>query len=116
MDENEQSLAFRFYSVLDSRVVTVSEPEVSDIVEAKESVYEFNPDLESGEIKQVDWENEGAKISVERVVVYDNKVIIEDTIRTTYQPWGSVYQFGPDAELPEGAIIAESKEDVEKDA
>ena len=116
MDENEQSLAFRFYSVLDSRVVTVSEPEVSDIVEAKDSVYEFNPDLESGEIKQVDWENEGAKISVERVVVYDNKVIIEDTIRTTYQPWGSVYQFGPDAELPEGAIIAESKEDVEKDA
>ena len=116
MDENEQSLAFRFYSVLDSRVVTVSEPEVSDIVEAKDSVYEFNPDLESGEIKQVDWENEGAKIAVERVVVYDNKVIIEDTIRTTYQPWGSVYQFGPDAELPEGAIIAESKEDVEKDA
>ena len=48
--------------------------------------------------------------------MYDNKVIIEDTIRTTYQPWGSVYQFGPDAELPEGAIITESKEDVEKDA
>ncbi len=115
MDENEQSLAFRFYSALDSRVVTVSEPEVSDIVEAKDSVYEFNPDLDSGEIKQVDWENEGAKIAVERVVVYYNKVIIEDTIRTTYQPWGSVYQFGPDTELPEGAIITESKEDVESD-
>ena len=115
IDENEQSLAFRFYSILDSRVVTVSEPEVSDIVEAKDSVYEFNPDLESGEIKQVDWENEGAKIAVERVVMYDNKVIIEDTIRTTYQPWGSVYQFGPDAELPEDAIITESKEDVEND-
>jgi vancomycin resistance protein YoaR len=115
VDENEQSLVFRFYSALDSRVVTVSEPEVSDIVEAKDSVYEFNPDLDSGEIKQVDWENEGAKISVERVVVYDNKVIIEDIIRTTYQPWGSVYQFGPDTELPEGAIITESKEDVEND-
>ena len=115
LDETDQSLVFRFYSAFDPRVVTVSEAEVTDIVEAKEAVYEFNPSLEKGEIKQVDWENEGAKIAVERVVVYDSKVIIEDTIRTTYQPWGSVYEFGPEAKLPEGAIVLEPKEDVEND-
>ncbi len=115
MDEDEQSLAFRFYSVFDSREVTVSEAEVTDIVEAKEPVYEFNSSLETGEIKQVDWENEGAKIAVKRVVVKDNQVVIEDTIRTTYQPWGSVYEFGPEAKLPEGAVIIEPKEDVEND-
>ncbi|GIS67703.1 MAG: hypothetical protein CM1200mP6_07710 [Anaerolineaceae bacterium] len=73
LDEDEQSLVFRFYSAYDSRVVTVSEPEISDIVEAKESVYEFNPDLESGELKKVDWENEGAKIAVERIVCMTTK-------------------------------------------
>ena len=59
--------------------------------------------------------NEGAKIAVKRVVVKDNQVVIEDTIRTTYQPWGSVYEFGPEAKLPEGAVIIEPKEDVEND-
>ena len=93
----------------------MSEAEVTDIVEAKEAVYEFNSSLETGEIKQVDWENEGAKIAVKRVVVKDNQVVIEDTIRTTYQPWGSVYEFGPEAKLPEGAVIIEPKEDVEND-
>ena len=115
VDEDNQSLVFRFYSADDMRKVTVSEPQVTDIVEAKESVYEFNPDLESGEIKQVDWENEGAKIAVERVVELNNNVIIEDNIRTTYQPWGSVYQFGLDAELPEGAVVVEPKEDEQND-
>jgi vancomycin resistance protein YoaR len=110
LDEENQSLSFRFYSAHDPRVVTVSEPKVEDIVEAKESIYEFNPDLESGEIKQVDWENEGAKITVERIVELNGEIVSEDTIRTTYQPWGSVYQFGLDVELPEGAVVRESNE------
>jgi vancomycin resistance protein YoaR len=110
LDEDNQSLSFRFYSAHDPRIVTVSEPKVEDIVEAKESIYEFNPDLESGEIKQVDWENEGAKITVERIVELNGEIVSEDTIRTTYQPWGSVYQFGLDVELPEGAVVRESNE------
>ena len=115
IDEDEQSLTFRFYSAFDSRIVTISEPQVTDIVEAKESLYEFNSSLEIGEIKQVDWENEGAKVAVSRVVEHRNIIIIEDTIRTTYQPWGSVYQFGPDVELPEGATIVEPKEEEQND-
>ena len=78
-------------------------------------MYEFNPDLESGEIKQVDWENEGAKITVERIVELNSEIVIEDTIRTTYQPWGSVYQFGLDVELPEGVVVVEPNEDEQKD-
>ncbi len=110
-DEKENSLSFRFYSADDGRTVMVSEAEVSDLEEAKETVYEENLELEPGEIKQVDWENEGAKVAVTRVVERDGDVILEDVVRTTYQPWGSVFQFGPGTELPEGAKVVWATDD-----
>ncbi len=104
-DESESSLTFRFYSANDGRTVTVGEAEVSDVEEAKETVYEENLELESGVLKQVDWENEGAKVAVPRVVERGDYVMFEDVVQTTYQPWGSVFQFGPGTELPEGAEV-----------
>ncbi|MDP6582158.1 MAG: hypothetical protein QF681_16010, partial [Vicinamibacterales bacterium] len=50
-------------------------------------------------------ENEGAKVVVARVVERGGESLLEDVVRTTYQPWGSVFQFGPGTELPEGAKV-----------
>ena len=104
-DETESSLTFRFYSADDGRTVKVGEAQVSDVEEAKASVYEENLELDAGVLKQVDWENEGAKVVVPRVVERDGYVMLEDVVRTMYQPWGSVFQFGPGTDLPEGAEV-----------
>lgn len=111
-DEVESSLTFRFYSADDGRTVTVGEAQVTDVEDAKETVYEENLELEAGVLKQVDWENEGAKVAVPRVVERGGYVMFEDEVKTTYQPWGSVFQFGPGTDLPEGAEVVWS-EDVE---
>tara|TARA_A100001037_G_scaffold293079_1_gene309232 strand:- start:691 stop:2526 length:1836 start_codon:yes stop_codon:yes gene_type:complete len=110
LDLDDQSLSYKFYSGSDSREVSVSEPSISDVVDAKDPVYEFNSDLDDGEIRQVDWENKGAKVVVERKVENNGVVIIDEEISTRYQPWGSVYQFGEGAELPEGVVILEKEE------
>ena len=111
IDEEDSSLTFRFYSGDDGRSVTVAEAEISDVKEVKETVYEENPELDPREMKQVDWENEGAKVAVTRVVERGGETVLEDVVRTTYQPWGSVYQFGPGTELPEGAEVVWATED-----
>ena len=89
----------------------MSEAEISDVKEPKETVYEENRELDQGVIEQVDWENEGAKVIVERVVERGGELLIEDFVRTTYQPWGSVFQFGPGTELPEDVTILWADDD-----
>ena len=110
-DEEQKTLTFRFYSAEDGRNVAVSEAEISDVKEPKETVYEENRELDQGVIEQVDWENEGAKVIVERVVERGGELLIEDFVRTTYQPWGSVFQFGPGTELPEDVTILWADDD-----
>ena len=112
-DEVEKTITVRFYSAEDGRSVVVSDAEISDVKEPKESIYEENRELDQGVIEQVDWENEGAEVIVERVVERGGRTLIEDVVRTTYQPWGSVFQFGPGTELPEDATIlwADDEED-----
>jgi hypothetical protein len=65
------------------------------VVEPPEPLYEENPDLAKGDIVQVDWEAEGADISVSRTVWRDGQVLYEDTFATHYLPWRAVYQYGP---------------------
>ena len=40
----------------------------TNIVEAPEPLYKENPELEKGDIKQVDWEADGADVTVKRTV------------------------------------------------
>ncbi len=111
LDEKESSLSFRFYSATDGRTVVVGEADVSDVEEARETVYEENPELDAGDMKQVDWENEGARVAVTRIVERDGEVLLEDVVQTNYQPWGSVFQFGTGTELPEGATVVWATDD-----
>ena len=43
----------------------------------------------------MDWEAEGADVSITRWVYRGGQVIYEDTITTHYLPWAAVYQYGP---------------------
>jgi vancomycin resistance protein YoaR len=100
-----RSLTWKFYSTSDGRTVDWNTTGPQNVVPAPEPLYEENPELAEGEIKQVDWEAEGADVSVTRTVTRDGQVYFTDTISTHYMPWRAVFQYGPDTEgmPPEGS-------------
>jgi vancomycin resistance protein YoaR len=92
-----QRLEWKFYSTSDGRTTTVNAASVSNVIPAPPPSYEENPELAAGEIKQVDWQADGADTVVGRVVMRDGVQINagEQPIRTRYQPWRAIYQYGP---------------------
>lgn len=98
-NEADQRLTFKFYSTSDGRVVEKGSTEVSDVVPHPPDLYEEDPELALGEIKQVDWAADGANVRVERVVgAADGSLIREDTFLSHYLPWQAVYNYGPGTE------------------
>lgn len=99
-----RSLTWKFYSTDDARQVDWTTTGLTNIKQPPWPVYEENEDLNKGKIKQVDWAVEGAEVIVTRTVTRDGQVFINDTFKTTYQPWAAVCQYGPGTENypPEG--------------
>jgi len=96
---NSRSLTWKFYSTSDGRSVEWETSGPQNVVEPPDPVYEENPELSKGEIKQVDWAAEGADVTVTRVVYRDGQVLFSDTFITHYLPWGDVFQYGPGTNL-----------------
>jgi vancomycin resistance protein YoaR len=94
------SITWKFYSTKDGRSVDWETTGPVNIVDAPEPEYHENPDLSQGEIKQVDWQAQGADVTVNRTVLRGGNVYFQDTIVTHYEPWADVYEYGPGTELP----------------
>jgi len=94
------SLTWKFYSTSDGRTVNWDSSGLQNIVEPPDPLYEENPELAQGEIKQVDWAVDGADVSVIRRVYRDGALIHDDIFNTHYLPWQAKYQYGPGTEVP----------------
>ena len=90
-----RSLTWKFYSTSDGREVDWDTTGLRNKEDAPKPLYEENPDLEKGEVKQVDWEVEGADVTVTRTVTRNGEVMYDDTFTTHYMPWRAVYEYGP---------------------
>lgn len=90
-------IQWKFYSTSDGRETVVSLPVVENRVPAPEPLYEEDPALAPGEIKQVDFAAEGADVIVRRVITRNGEQINanEPPMQTHYQPWRAVYHYGP---------------------
>jgi vancomycin resistance protein YoaR len=93
-------LTWKFYSTSDGRSVNWDTTGPMNVEQPPEPLYEENASLSKGTIKQVDWEAEGADITVTRTVTRDGGVLYQDTFTTHYLPWRAVYQYGPGTEIP----------------
>jgi hypothetical protein len=78
------------------------------VVEPDDPVYEENPALAEGEIKQVDWAADGADVTVTRTVYRDGQVLFSDSFVTHYMPWQDVFQYGPGTKIP-GVTVPKKK-------
>jgi len=95
-------LTWKFYSTSDGRTMEWQTTGPVNIVEAKKPLYKLNTDLNTGEIRQVDYEADGADVRVERSVFRDGNIYFSDTINTHYEPWRAIFEYGPGTEgIPE---------------
>ena len=95
-----RTLQWKFYSTSDGRSVTWDTSGPTNVVSAPEPMFEENPELGKNEMKQVDWAANGADVNVTRTVWKNNAVYFQDTVRTHYEPWQAVCQYGPDSKNP----------------
>jgi vancomycin resistance protein YoaR len=100
VNEAAGRITWKFYSTSDGRQVSVSAPTVQDVVPHPEALYEEDPELPAGTIKQVDYAADGADVTVYRTITRDGVQINsgERPIRTKYQPWRAIYHYGPGTE------------------
>lgn len=91
-------LIWKFYSTSDGRTMEWLTTGPVNVVEAKKPVYKLNPELDAGEIKQVDWEADGADVRVERSVFRGGSLYFSDTVHTHYEPWRAIFEYGPGTE------------------
>jgi vancomycin resistance protein YoaR len=102
-NENFESLTFKFYSTSMGREVIKGDVQVSNVVPPQPDVWEFNEELEEGEVLQVDWAVEGADYRVPREVYNANgELLIQEVWSSHYIPWQNIYQYGPGVDPPGG--------------
>lgn len=94
-----RTLTWKFYSTPDGRDVRWHSSGLQNLVDPDEPLYQENPELAEGEIRQVDWEVAGADVSIERTVMRDGQVYFQDNFSTHYLPWRAVYEYGPGTKI-----------------
>ena len=93
------TLTWKFYSTKDGRRVEWNSSGPTNLVEPPKPLYRENTSLKNGEIKQVDWEAQGADVLVTRLVYnQDNSIQFQDRFNTHYEPWRAIYEYGPGTE------------------
>jgi vancomycin resistance protein YoaR len=92
------SITWKFYSTSDGRSVEWQTTGPVNLVEPPEPLYRENPELAESEIKQIDWEAEGADVTVIRSVFRAGVLLFQDTFQTHYLPWQAIFEYGPGTE------------------
>ena len=102
----DDSLTWKFYSGDDGRSVAWKNLGLRNVVPAPDPLIQENPDLPPGTCKQTDYPGDGADITVVRTVTRNGQQLSlnGDTIKTHYQPWQAVYQYGPGVDNPQDLV------------
>ena len=94
IDPEMQQLSIFMYGTKDGRTITMTKPTITDRIPAPSDLYQDDPTLAKGIIKQVDFSAEGSKVSFTRDVTKNGKKIISDKFVSNYAPWQSVFLRG----------------------
>ena len=88
------SLVFEIYGTSDGRVVTISKPVVSNYSPPLPTVYQDDPTLPTGTLKQTDFSASGARATFNYTVYRDGATIFQKTFVSNYRPWAAAYLRG----------------------
>ncbi|NMB82328.1 MAG: hypothetical protein GYA14_10975, partial [Ignavibacteria bacterium] len=87
-------LTFELYGIKDGRVATVSKPNITNKTPPPPDVYQDDPTIPAGQIKQVDYAAWGARVSFNYKVTKNGEVLIDKNYVSNYQPWQAIYLRG----------------------
>jgi vancomycin resistance protein YoaR len=91
---SENSLTFKIYGTPDGRKVEISEPVITSQTPPPAPLYQDDPTLQKGVVRQVDFSAWGASVYFTRTVSRNGQVLFEDLFKSNYQPWREIYLVG----------------------
>ncbi|PIS09541.1 hypothetical protein COT75_00990 [Candidatus Beckwithbacteria bacterium CG10_big_fil_rev_8_21_14_0_10_34_10] len=93
-DTANMKLTFELYGTSDGRKATISPSRIWDQTPPPPDLYQDDPTLPTGVVKQIDWKAWGAKAAFDWKVVRGNEVLQERTFYSNYQPWQAIFLKG----------------------
>ncbi len=94
VNDAAEQVTFEFYGTSDGRVATISKPVILSQSPAPETLYQDDPTLPQGELRQVDFSAPGAKVYFTYSVMKEGKQIISDKFVSNYRPWQAIFLRG----------------------
>lgn len=94
VDKEKNLLFFKLYGKKDNRKVEISPVSLWDVNPPPSPLYQEDPTLKKGVIKQIDFPAWGAKTNFHYKVIKDGKTIFEKDFFSSYRPWQAVYLVG----------------------
>lgn len=82
------------YGTSDGRTVEMTKPVIVSQTPALPEIRQDDPTLAKGTVKQVDWAAAGANVVFKRKVIKGGVEIINETVRSNFRPWQSVFLVG----------------------
>ena len=89
-----RTLTVEIYGTSDGRKGEVANHQVWDQAPPPPDLYQDDPSIPAGQVKQVDWSAWGAKVKFDYRVKRGGETIYEKTFYQVYQPWQAVYLRG----------------------
>ena len=94
IDSESQQLSVLLFGTKDGREAKLTQPLITNRVPAPDDLYQDDPTLPKGVVKQVDFKAEGSNVSFTREVTQNGKKIISEKFISNYAPWQSVFLRG----------------------
>lgn len=94
IDIPNYKLTFDLFGTGDGRKITISPSRMWDQTPPPPDLYQDDPTLPVGAVKQVDWKSWGAKVAFDWKVVRGNEVLQERVFYSHYRPWQAVFLRG----------------------
>ncbi len=94
VDEVRNILKFKMYGKKDDRKIELSQIELWDVSAPPAPLYEDDPTLPSGVVKQVDYPAWGGKARFTYKVTHEDGSMFEKTFISVYRPWQAVFLKG----------------------
>lgn len=88
------TLTFEIYGTSDGRVATITKPRIVESTPAPEPLYQDDPTLPTGTIKQIERAVAGAKVVFDYSVERNGEIIYKKQFLSNYKPWQAVFLRG----------------------
>lgn len=94
IDVPNRILFFDIYGTNDGRQVTVSQSRIWDQSPPPPDLYQDDPTLPTGTVRQIDWKAWGAKVSFDYQVKRGGETLQNQTFYSNYKPWQAIFLKG----------------------